>query len=438
MCEPYTTKAGHIEKEVNVSHLLIRDPSRPSRLLNRLVFRIRWGTLAVLLLIALAMPRGDDTGIPTWVLVLSFSIYTGIIDLLHSYRLQSHVPLWLVSLDLVLVSLVYLLGADAGGPLFVLFGLAIISAAAHLPLRGALLYTSAAAATAALIDLSFLMLAIGIIDGHMIMIRLLLLLLLSAGMAIVMQRLILEQGITSMFYGDMHRSRILDELHAQFIATISHDLRTPLTAAHAGLGMLNESIHGRLQPAEDELLSTIRRNMDRLNLLIDDLLAFNQIEAGALRLEYEQLNLRTVIHNAALVIQPLLLEKGQTLAIDLPFPLPCAGDARRLEQVLVNLFSNAHYHTPVGTHIVVAGECTEQGIQVTVYDNGPGIPSDQLEAIFQRFYRLASSSNGSGLGLAIAKRVVELHGGHMWAESSPGSGVALHLRLPQLSEASIL
>jgi signal transduction histidine kinase len=421
-----------------VSHLLIRDPSRPSRLLNRLVFRIRWGTLAVLLLIALAVPRDDDIGIPTWLLVISFSIYTGMIDLLYSYRPQDHASLWLASLDLVLAGLVYLLDANAGGPLFVLFGLAVISAAAHLPLRRALLYTSAAAVIAALIDLAFLLLAISIVDGHMIIIRLLILLLLSAGMAIVMQRLILEQGVTSMLYGDMQRSKLLDELHAHFIATISHDLRTPLTAAHAGLGMLRESIHGRLQPAEYELLNTVRRNMERLNLLIDDLLAFNQIEAGAFRLEYEQLNLRTVVSNAALAVQPLLFEKGQTLAIDLPFPLPCLGDARRLEQVLVNLLSNAHYHTPVGTHIVVTGHCTDQGIQVTVYDNGPGIPFDQLEAIFQRFYRLASSSSGSGLGLAIAKRVVELHGGHMWAESTPGSGAALHLRLPQLSEASML
>jgi signal transduction histidine kinase len=124
-------------------------------------------------------------------------------------------------------------------------------------------------------------------------------------------------------------------------------------------------------------------------------------------------------------------EKGQVLEVDLPEPLPYTGDRRRLEQVVVNLLSNAHRHTPPGTHITICGRADRHEACLSVSDNGPGIPRQELEDIFERFHRLDASQDGSGLGLPIARRLVVLHGGRIWAESEPGKGAAFQVVLPQ-------
>ncbi len=127
---------------------------------------------------------------------------------------------------------------------------------------------------------------------------------------------------------------------------------------------------------------------------------------------------------------PLVQDKGQALELDLAEPLPYAGDARRLEQVLVNLLANAHRHTPSGTRIRLAGRVAAGEVRLTVSDDGGGIPIEEQEAIFRRFHRLDTAGDGSGLGLAIARRIVALHGGRLWVESAPGQGAHFHLALP--------
>ncbi len=210
----------------------------------------------------------------------------------------------------------------------------------------------------------------------------------------------------------------------------SHELRTPLTANQASLGLLEMSAGDRLNADERQLLANARRNAERLKLLIDDLIAFNQLEAGALQLDHEPLDVRTVVREAITAVQPLMGAKAQMLTLDLPEPLPIAGDGRRLEQVLVNLLANAYQHTPTGTRITVTGQMTDGHIELTISDTGPGIPPEHLEAIFQRFHRLNPHTGGSGLGLAIARALVELHGGRVWADSRPGQGTTVHLTLP--------
>ncbi len=227
-------------------------------------------------------------------------------------------------------------------------------------------------------------------------------------------------------------ARLLEEserLRADFIATISHDLRTPLTAARAGLGLLETSTLNRLRPDEVHLLATARRNIERLRLQIDDLLIFNQVEAHTLHLDPAPLDLQVVVRSALSAVDPLLYEKGQSLDVTLTEPLLTEGDQQRLEQVVVNLLVNAHWHTPAGTRIVIAGQCTETEVIVSVHDNGPGIPAEALERIFGRFYRLNSVPSGSGLGLAIVRAIVELHGGRVWADSGPGQGATFCVAL---------
>ncbi len=227
----------------------------------------------------------------------------------------------------------------------------------------------------------------------------------------------------------------LDRLRREFISSVSHELRTPLTSARLGIGMLQTRVDGRLGPDEREVVTVVRRNIERLTLHVDDLLAINQADAGVLQLKREPLDLRAVVADAAAAVQPLLADKGQALEVELATPLPVDGDARRLEQVFVNLLGNAHEHTPAGTRIAVSGWDTGAEVRLTVRDDGPGIPEGQLEGIFERFRRLDKEGGGSGLGLAVTKAIVELHGGRVWAESPPGAGAAFHIALPRAAPA---
>ncbi len=228
----------------------------------------------------------------------------------------------------------------------------------------------------------------------------------------------------------------LDRLRTDFIATLSHNLRTPLTAVRAGLGLLETSTSLRLRTDERQLLENVRRNIARLGLQIDDLLAFNQLEARALRLGRARLDVRDVVRGAVSAMSPLIDTKHQTLHVDLPEPLLVEADPQRLEQAIVNVLSNAHQHTPPGTHIEISGRVLASDIVLTVGDTGPGIPLQDLKRVFQRFQRLAGPTGGSGLGLAIAHGIMELHGGRIWAESNPGSRTTFYMTLPAAKGAA--
>jgi signal transduction histidine kinase len=220
-----------------------------------------------------------------------------------------------------------------------------------------------------------------------------------------------------------------DRLRAAFLAMLSHDLQTPLTALRAGLGLLATSVPDRLQPDERALLESSRHNVERLRIRIDDLLTAHEVVAGTLELEPVALDLRTAIERAATVVHPLLQEKSQALEVHLPEPLPIVRDLQRLEGVLFDLLANAHRHTPEGTRVTVSGQAATGEVRVMVRDTGPGILAAELEAVFVPFHRRAGG--GTGLGLANVRAIVALHGGRVWAESGPGQGVAFHVVLPR-------
>ena len=222
----------------------------------------------------------------------------------------------------------------------------------------------------------------------------------------------------------------LDRLRREFVASVSHDLQTPLTAIRAALGLLEAGIGERLPPAERELLATSRFNAERLRVQIDDLLAANQLEAGTLQVQHQPLDLRTVVRGALAVVHPLFTQKGQPVEVDVPGPLPTLGDRRRLEHALVNLLANAHRHTPPGTRVSLDGRAEGDRVLLRVRDDGPGLPLEELELIFRRSYR-RGASGGSGLGLTIARAIAERHGGRLWAESRPGEGATFCLALPR-------
>jgi signal transduction histidine kinase len=248
----------------------------------------------------------------------------------------------------------------------------------------------------------------------------------------------LNKALLRQAQADVSRLADLDRLRNDFIAAVSHDLQTPLTSIRAGLVMLDASVGAVLAPDERDLFSAIRRNVDRLRLRVNALLTANQLDAGGLLLDTVCLDLREIVGSAATIVQPLFQEKGQTLDLDLPQPLHARGDAHRLEEIIVNLLANAHRHTPAGTLVVVTGRMCGADVQLDISDDGPGIPTEELEAIFARFHRRARGSGGSGLGLSIARSLVDLHGGRLWAESCVGVGTTFHLSLPgQLEEVLV-
>jgi PAS domain S-box-containing protein len=229
---------------------------------------------------------------------------------------------------------------------------------------------------------------------------------------------------------DLTEQQALQKMRNNFVASASHELRTPLTAALAALGLMQQSESGDLQPAHRELADNAMRNIQRLRILVDDLLLEGQLQADALGLNPRPLDLRGVIAGAVEAMHSLLQRKEQSIELDLPEPLPVNGDAHRLEQVFVNLLANANQHTPKGTLISIRGVVSEREVSVSVCDDGPGFPAGQIETIFERFAHPGAASSGTGLGLAIAHDLIELHSGRIWAENRPGHGAVFHIALP--------
>jgi signal transduction histidine kinase len=390
---------------------------------------VRWITLALLLVVALAEPEPTRVGLPTWVFILLFAAYSLPIDLLgrrHDWIRTRLQPL----LDLVLAGTLYLLNSRYEGAVYTLLFLAVVSAAATLPLRAALLYV----VVAMLVMVGFELIlrhpwSLGMILRD-VGPRLLLIGLVACVAAILARRLTLEQLATRRVQLEAEQLSELERLRGSFVAAVSHDLQTPLTAIRAGLGLLEASAGDQLRADDAQLLTNARRNVDRLGIQVNDLLSLNQLEAGEFPITVTPFDLRIVIANAVAVAHPLIEQKGQVLQVAADRPLLVKGDRRHLEQVLVNLVANAHRHTPPGTRITVGGRETPDGVVLHVEDDGPGIPEHVRKHLFERFYRVDATTAGSGLGLTIVNAVVERHGGRVWVESEHGQGTSFFVLLP--------
>ena len=257
-----------------------RAPAAPTdqyHFLRRALFRLRWATLLALLLITCMQPTRGRGGVATWLLVALFAGYNVLVELLRGRvpQLRSYTAVAL--LDLPLVGLLYAFGGEPGGPLFLLLFLATDCAAVSLPLRPALLYAGGAATVATGIDVALLMGSPTGGDIRLLVVCLAMLLLVAAGMAILTRRLTMGQEAARAERLEADRLATLDRLRADFIATVSHDLQTPLTAARAGLAMLQLGALDRLSPDQRDVLDTSRRNVEYLTILIGDLLTYNRM-----------------------------------------------------------------------------------------------------------------------------------------------------------------
>ena len=222
-----------------------------------------------------------------------------------------------------------------------------------------------------------------------------------------------------------------NQLRAAMFSSVTHDLRTPLASIKAGVtSLLDAAVHH--DPAQErELLTTILEETDRLNRLVGNLLDLARIRAGALTPTRQPGAMDEIVEVVLARMRSRLAD--HVVTADLPATLPDVSvDPVQLDQVLTNLLENAGRHAPKGSEIRVSVLWLHGAVQVRVSDEGPGIPLDERDRVFEAFYRGSSSpeTSGSGLGLAISKAVVVAHGGRIWIEDNPGGGCVVAFEIP--------
>jgi signal transduction histidine kinase/integral membrane sensor domain MASE1 len=219
-----------------------------------------------------------------------------------------------------------------------------------------------------------------------------------------------------------------------FLAKMSHELRTPLNSIVGFSDLLIETPDVS-QDKRGAFLQNIRRSGRHLLGLINDLLDIAKVESGRIQLDWQKVDLRQVVRNSVATTMPLVNRKRQQLVVDLPSePIMVRADQTRMEQVVLNLLSNANKFSPEGTTITIRAERTEQGCSVEVHDEGLGIPAEYHEKVFEEFLQLSApgrQTEGTGLGLALVKRLIEAQGGRVSLRSASGQGSTFLLTLPR-------
>ncbi|MCR1952771.1 MULTISPECIES: ATP-binding protein [unclassified Clostridium] len=225
----------------------------------------------------------------------------------------------------------------------------------------------------------------------------------------------------------------LEIIKADFIGTISHELKTPLTSIMMGVGLINDSNIGSLNSKQREILETIKEDVQKLNDLVSNLLKISHIQSNKTSFNIRNNDIKELIKNCLYNFIPLAKEKGIELKLNLEERLPdVMMDEEKIKWVLNNLLSNAVRYTEKGS-IKIDGYIKENNICVSVTDTGRGIPSNYLEKVFERFVRVEGfeiPEESTGLGLSIAKEIVEIHGGKIWCESKVGYGSKFIFTIP--------
>ena len=242
-----------------------------------------------------------------------------------------------------------------------------------------------------------------------------------------------RQGAILVFH-DLTRLKQLENTRQEFVANVSHELRTPLS-------MIKGFVETLLEGAKDDpvvalrFLRTIEKHADRLTYLIEDLLTISRLESGQIVMNLQRVELKDIAQRVVDDLQARAAEKGATISNLVPENLSARADADRLEQVLFNLVDNGVKYGRNQGRVTIGGQRRpDNKVEVSVRDDGPGIPPEARERVFERFYRVdkarSREKGGTGLGLSIVKHIVQAHGGEVWVQSETGTGTTFFFTMP--------
>lgn len=228
------------------------------------------------------------------------------------------------------------------------------------------------------------------------------------------------------------RARALEEsnrLKSALVSSVSHELKTPLTAIKASATTLLQEATADQSTLRQELAEAINRETDRLARLVGNLLDMSRLEAGVLLPRVEWVGIADVVADVIERMEPML--RGRVVTVEIPDSIPEAPmDFVMISQVLTNLLDNAVRYSSERASIAVSAEVVQEELRVSVFNEGSHLPPDELDRVFDKFYRLSTAPGGTGLGLAIARGIVEAHQGRIWAENVGTRGVVFRFTLP--------
>lgn len=249
--------------------------------------------------------------------------------------------------------------------------------------------------------------------------------------ALALERAWLTQAVS--------RAQVLeesDQLKSSILSSVSHELRTPLSTIKAAASSLRGGEVSWDSPASAELIAAIDDEADHLNILVGNLLDMSRIESGALKPKREWNILSEIVEGVIARMKHLAVE--HQIKVDVPETLPLVPvDYVQMEQVFTNLVSNSLKYAPANTTVAIRARAEGETVHIQVYNQGPQVPPEHLERIFDKFYRVTAADRvtGTGLGLSICKGIVEAHGGRIWAENVP-DGLAFNFTLPLIWEGA--
>jgi two-component system phosphate regulon sensor histidine kinase PhoR len=241
------------------------------------------------------------------------------------------------------------------------------------------------------------------------------------------------EGIIVVFH-DITELKRLERIRQDFVANVSHELRTPLTAIR---GYVEALLDGGLESGAqaEQFLQIVERHTQRMEKIVSDLLLLSEMESPDRMIRRDPVHIAESISSVVEALRPMAESKQQTVRMEVASSLPpLRADGQKIHQVVTNLLHNAICYTPEKGIIFIEAKAVEKGTEVSVSDNGIGIPPKEIPRIFERFYRVdkgrSRDQGGTGLGLSIVKNIVEAHGGRVSVESKPGHGSRFTFFLP--------
>ena len=227
----------------------------------------------------------------------------------------------------------------------------------------------------------------------------------------------------------------MDKMKSDFFSLMAHELRMPLASIKEGTNLLLKGIEEKFKEKRKEVLTIIAEESNHLIDLVNSLLDLSKMEAGMIVLHLGKSDITSLIHKAVSGMEPLAMAKNVAIETEISKELPDVEmDRERILQALRNLIGNAVKFTPGGGRVTISAQLLETGLRVSVADTGPGIPKEDLNAIFDKFQQATMTSfnkiKGTGLGLAIVKHIINAHGGKVWVESEIGQGSTFIFLLP--------